>query len=112
MPHYGERLLRMLDDDTLIDSRGIANLLSVSLATVRKWHANPDINDAQQRHVRLPASNPEHAVKGRTGRARPQWPLKVIVAWAIDPLAPNGGTRLDYDGNPIVRRRRPSTPAA
>lgn len=114
MSGQSERLQQLLADETPIDPPMIAELLGVSLSTVRSWYSDPNSKSNTQmrergwkRHTRLPKpdTGPNLPYRPVRGGPSPEWMTKTVVAWAIDPYLNGGRIYLDNEGNPIRRYR-------
>ena len=104
------KINRLMRDDTPIGYSEIADMLGISIETVKRWR--PD--STSRLRTRLPEPDAPSEVGPRGGLPGPRWRTSTVVAWAIDPAA-TGSSRVYLDrrtGEPTTLRRERATVAA
>lgn len=97
------KINRLMRDDTPIGYSEIADMLGISIETVKRWR--PD--STSRLRTRLPEPDAPSEVGPRGGLPGPRWRTSTVVAWAIDPAATGSG-RVYLDprtGAPTTQRR-------
>jgi|GEM_PF-6190236 len=96
------RLLRLLRDDTPIGYAEIADMLGVSIETVKRWRPG----SSSRLKTRLPEPDCPPRSRHGGGPPAPRWRTATIAAWAINPDATGSGLTYLHPstGRPITQR--------